>query len=476
MPDEIAEYLGPISDEFASLDLGDKRRNARAVGIAERLAEAPARSFPKLVRSEAEREALYRLLNNDAVEFREIVWPHALASAQRGASQGLTRVVHDTTDFVFKGDREGMGLVMHKMKGFFGHFALAVSGGEARVPLGVVGIHPFARSSKPPKESLTLRKRQGRATPRAEKEAHRWETLAVETQTLFANGDAIHVMDQEADDYYLFAALEQAGLRYVIRGSSERRLQPRRGRKIQEVLDEQRCESFRTVPLTARPKNRAEKHRKAHPPREERKARLEIRWVHVDVERPEHSQSDVPSLSLWAVQVFEPEPPPGESAIQWTLYTNEPVEDAAAATAVVDHYRARWRIEEYFRALKQGCAVEKRQLCSYDAMVRAIALLAPVAWRLLLLRSLGRDDTPLPAAAIFDEDELAAARILCEHARCYKLPPEPTIREFMFAVAALGGHIRNNGEPGWLVLGRGFDDLLQATVVVRATRSRAREI
>ena len=28
------------------------------------------------------------------------------------------------------------------------------------------------------------------------------------------------------------------------------------------------------------------------------------------------------------------------------------------------------------------------------------------------------------------------------------------------AIAALGGHIKNNGEPGWQVLGRGYEKLL----------------
>jgi len=30
----------------------------------------------------------------------------------------------------------------------------------------------------------------------------------------------------------------------------------------------------------------------------------------------------------------------------------------------------------------------------------------------------------------------------------------------MLAVAAEGGHIKNNGDPGWLVLGRGYEKLL----------------
>jgi hypothetical protein len=35
-----------------------------------------------------------------------------------------------------------------------------------------------------------------------------------------------------------------------------------------------------------------------------------------------------------------------------------------------------------------------------------------------------------------------------------------SLREALLAVAALGGHIKNNGEPGWIVLGRGFETLL----------------
>jgi len=40
------------------------------------------------------------------------------------------------------------------------------------------------------------------------------------------------------------------------------------------------------------------------------------------------------------------------------------------------------------------------------------------------------------------------------------LSRKPTIREAMLAIAAEGGHIKNNGDPGWLVLGRGYEKLL----------------
>jgi len=36
----------------------------------------------------------------------------------------------------------------------------------------------------------------------------------------------------------------------------------------------------------------------------------------------------------------------------------------------------------------------------------------------------------------------------------------PSIRDALLAVARLGGHLRQNGEPGWLVLARGMQKLL----------------
>jgi hypothetical protein len=469
MTKQISSYLGDIGAEFADVDLGDVRRNVRLQGIAERVAAKPSESFPRLVTSIAEREALYRLLSNDSVAWSAILRPHVAATVARGTEQGLTRVVHDTTDFVFSGDREGMGTVMQDAKGFFGHFALAVSGGEARIPLGVVGMEPYTRTRSPRTESLNARKMRARKAPRAEKESSRWERVALAAGKEFSPGAVIHVMDQEADDFVLMAELQGAGQRFVIRGSSARQLE-RDGDNIQSVLDEQCASAFRSVPLSKREPARSAKGRKAHPPRKERVAQLRLRWSALELGRPQHAQTTVAAMSIWVVQVFEPDPPPDETAIGWTLLTSERVENLEAATAVVDHYRARWRIEEYFRALKQGCAVQKRQLESYDAMLCALAIFIPIAWRLLLLRSVGQDHGAQPAGTLLDDDEMAGLQVLLDDARCYVLPRNPTVRDVMLAIARLGGHIPNNGEPGWLVLGRGFEDVQKAAMVWRAAR------
>ena len=148
--------------------------------------------------------------------------------------------------------------------------------------------------------------------------------------------------------------------------------------------------------------------------------------------------------------------PEGIEPVEWTLMTTEPIETEADILAVVDSYRYRWRIEELFKALKTGCAYEKRQLGSYRTLVNALALLLPIAWNLLRLRTLAHEDTKLPASTVLSSVELQ----VLHHAAEKPLPKQPTLRDAMLAIARLGGHLKRNGEPGWLVLGRGYLKLL----------------
>ncbi len=143
------------------------------------------------------------------------------------------------------------------------------------------------------------------------------------------------------------------------------------------------------------------------------------------------------------------------------LFTTEPIATVAEIEAVVDHYRARWIIEEYFKALKTGCAFEKRQLCSYEGLLRALAFFVPIAWALFELRTLGREATARPATEVLSDDRLRLLSAMLEDRR-QKLSENPTVRDAMLGIAALGGHIKNNGDPGWQVLGRGFRRFLEA--------------
>jgi hypothetical protein len=72
--------------------------------------------------------------------------------------------------------------------------------------------------------------------------------------------------------------------------------------------------------------------------------------------------------------------------VEWLLYTTEPIATVAQVLRIVDVYRARWRIEELFKALKTGCTYEDCQAESRDALEKVLWLYLPIAACLLALR------------------------------------------------------------------------------------------
>jgi hypothetical protein len=103
---------------------------------------------------------------------------------------------------------------------------------------------------------------------------------------------------------------------------------------------------------------------------------------------------------------------------------------------------------------------KRRQLETTHALVNALALCAPIAWRLLVLRTLARERPTTAAAPIFSNSPLKCLRFALRRRKRPDLPSEPSIADVLLGVAAVGGHIKNNGPPGWAVIGRGYDQLL----------------
>ena len=104
-----------VEAEWASAELGLSTRTARVQAVGRRWAAAPQASFPKMVDSDAELQGLYGLLENDAVDYRELLAGHARASRDRivDAPCSTILIVHDTTEFSFGGEaiRKGLGWV-----------------------------------------------------------------------------------------------------------------------------------------------------------------------------------------------------------------------------------------------------------------------------------------------------------------------------------------------------------------------------
>jgi hypothetical protein len=442
-----------MSDEVQAAKFGDRRLTRRLVQIVDRLAPSPQASFPTAADGDAELEGTYRFLQNEAVTAERILAPHIDLSVQRSAQARRVIVAHDTTELRFGGERDGLGRLDRSGFGFLAHVALAITADGRREPLGVVGLQTVSRHAPVPSVRRHL--------PAGESESRRWVELArAVNERLAGHAEVIHVMDSEADSFSLFASLMVVGARFVIRGRWNRRIMVSLpgAFRLSEKLELAEQVLTREVPLTARPRVRSSRESRVHPPRSARMATLSFSAVRVTLRNAKSvGTKDAPDfLPLNVVHVREINAPDGEQPVEWMLATTEPIDTPAQIAAIVDAYRSRWLIEEYFKALKTGCAIEKRQLESEHALKNALAVFAPIAWQLLRLRTLSRDTDARPASDALSSLRL---RLLRAHKRT-KMPSSATVRDAFLAIAKLGGHIKNNGEPGWQVIGRGFEKLL----------------
>ena len=445
----MRKQTATVEAEFESIELEDPRLRQRAQMIAARLAERPELSFPKLFENERELEGFYRFLRNDKVDAQTLLAPHVTNTVGRiQATGGPVLCVHDTTTFTFDG-RQNLGIVEGEVRGFFAHCSVVF--GLDGMPLGALRVHTWQRD--PSKPSPTKLRKQGvsrEALVAMPSEMDRWGEAVVAVEAMVAKPSVlIHIADSEGDDYQLLSQLSQQGCRYVVRGCYDRRIVDAEHSLLRTRLAVQGSMATRTVKLEARTVSTS----KRNQPRASRVAELEIRAAAVTLKRPTKLPGDVAAtLQLNVVHVLETAPPEGQPPIEWILLTGDPIDSPEAILAVVDMYRRRWLIEEFFKALKTGCAYEARQLESFDTFDNALALFMPVAWGLPCLRALERSDSPLLVEDYFTSDQVAVLRA--------KSPtPVHTVSHALAVIAKIGGHIKNNGRPGWLVLWRGLRDL-----------------
>ncbi len=438
-----------IAAEVACDNFEDERLTKRLAVILEGVARDAQASLPSVL-SSAELEGAYRFFSNPLVTPKRILAPHLAATKARVAYETRVRVVHDQTEFAYRrqGKRKGLGNRVYQ--GFCGHFSLVLSHDVARTPLGLADVHTWVRDvSEETEQSLWLKQIES-------------------TANLLDCGDkAIHICDRGSEDYVLFEALIARGHRFVIRTGGKRYTEsgPDGERTLlREAITTIEAVAERTTWINRRNKHSAEVLRKIHPPRDPRVAKLHIAAATLELCRPVnygkkgklvHLGHLPAALTINVVRVWEPSPPAGEEPIEWILLTNESIATVEDILAIVDHYRARWTIEEYFKALKTGCAFESRQLHDYEALTNALAVFVPLAYHMLLLRTVARTAPDAPARIVASEEDIDVLRIIGRR----PLPQHPTARDILLAIAALGGHIKYAPDPGWLTIARGYEKL-----------------
>lgn len=439
--------LGRVGDEFDGAELGDERLGSRLVRIAQALESDPAGGFPRAMRSDAELEGLYRFINNARFGADDVVAPHLERTFERARDAGEVLAIHDSSYFqsAKQAPRRQAGIrAIVGARGFIAHVALVTT--LEGVPLGLGHLETLVRTG-----SKMRKPKRGE-----QKITARWLRSM---EAVSARVRATHVVDAEGDFFELLKAMQQAEARFVVRAGNLRRVVECQGVRgnLETVIAGLKPLVSREIELSERryvERLRGPNSRARHPQRPGRTARVSISGARLMIPAP--ALQGKGELEVNVVRVWEAEPPRGQPAVEWVLLTSEKISTAAALQRVVDVYRKRWLIEEYFKALKTGCSLEKRQVASFEALKKVLALLAPIAYRLLRLRALHRRAADAPASAGFDEVDLELI------ARAQRPPTSApkNLEQAYLLLARLGGHIKNNGPPGWLTLAAGYETLL----------------
>jgi hypothetical protein len=450
-----------VRGEFKGAQFGDARLSARLVALAEGVGAMPEESLPHAMQTEKALDAAYRFFNNDAVKPSAILEPHRVQTVGRMKEEKLVLVAHDTTSLVFGGHREGLGRVPGRGTGFLLHVSLAMTADGLRRPLGVVDSTTWVRKDAPRSKLENGSNRSGSDYAKLEnRESERWGKQVTRiAERVDDRVQMIHLMDREADCYELLEQLVRESHRFVIRSCKDRNVRER-GSDAWEHLHvvEQRAtiKAEREVALSRRASSTIPNIARTFPMREARTTTLAISAMTVELRRPRYLHDATPTLTLHLVRVVEPDPPADLEPIDWCLLTTEPIETASDTLAIVDHYRGRWLIEEYFKALKTGCDVEKLQLETYTGLSNAVSVYLPIAADILRLRNLAEREPNASAEHMLSRTQIAVLGSVS----ALPLAASPTVAQVHLAIAMLGGYQRHARRPGWLVLARGWQDLL----------------
>jgi hypothetical protein len=437
---------------FEEQELGDSRLIERAQSILENLSSTPSRSFPRVFSEQSDLQAFYRFLNNPRVAFEDVLEPFIHATAQAELDDNIL-FLHDTTT-IEPVCADAFGPTQGGAKGFFMHLSLAVNR-KSKAIAGPAAAVLWERGGK---------KKSAAITGAINSESRRWLDQVRAVEKTFGTQGPIHVMDREADAYWLLADLSQQKSNFVIRLCHNRAISEAQDFGVFDQLRMQTLRIEREVKLTKRKGTGIPKKDRIHPPRKMRKATLGVSASTVEFRRPQRNPNHYPAaLTVNVVRVYEVSTPPeGEPSVEWFLVTTLPIETSQQIEKIVDIYVARWMIEEYFKALKTGCQLESRQLENPHAWKVLLALFIPTAMLLYNLKV-----AEVVSKFISEAQKILVSLLLKKSA------PELSSADILSVLARLGGHIKANGPPGWLVLSRGYEtlvDMERALWLIRAQR------
>ncbi len=380
----------------------------------------------------------------------------AAHAAERTAARAAGRdvvVIQDTSELALGGRRaraNGYGPVGKggALRGLLLHAVLAVDAGTGGV-LGLVDAKVWNRRGG---KVTDRRSRQTR-----HKESQRWlDGTTRAGEVLAAAASITGVSDRESGIYEHFARRPD-NVHLIVRACQNRKI---------ETDDADQVNLLFSHVDSLPEQGRFEVKIPAAPGRKARTTELAVRFSRVVLRRPLHGAApDLPAtIALTMVDVRETSTPQDGKPIHWRLLTTHAVTNLGEARRIVDLYRMRWTIEEFFHTLKTaGFDIEAADIGDPKVMIKFVAAATVAAVTVMQLVKARDGTTDQSLADAFDPAdqpilEALSAQLEGKTARQKNPHPRGSLAFAGWVMGRLGGWTGYYGKPGPRVMRQGLDD------------------
>lgn len=373
-------------------------------------------------------------------------------TAARAAGRDVV-VIQDTSELALGGRRakaNGYGPVGKggALRGLLLHAVLAVDAGTGGV-LGLVDAKVWNRKGGKAKP------RRGRKTP--QKESQRWlDGTSRAGEVLAAANSITGVSDRESDIYEHFAR-RPSNVHLIVRACQNRQIETDREDPISLLFPH-----VDGLPEQGRLKVKIP----AAPGRKARVAELAVRFSRVVLCKPLHGAApDLPAtIALTMVDVRETSKPEDGKPVHWRLLTTHEVTSLGEAHRIIDLYRMRWIIEEFFHTLKTaGFNIEAADIGDPQVMIKFVTAATVAAVTVMQLVKARDGTTGQSLTDAFDPAdqpilEAVSAQLEGKTAKQKNPHSRGSLAFAAWVIARLGGWTGYYGKPGPQVMRRGLDD------------------
>lgn len=466
--------------EFEMLDLEDERLNQRLIKISQQISENPQSPINKACGNWGDAKAAYRFFQNQNVNYQTIVGTHTDMTKIRSEQENTILAIQDTTYYNFSNHpkTQGLGILSrfsgeHKNEiltlGLCMHTTIGIT--PEGLPLGLLDQNIFSRKDISLEKKELKKKSHNMALPIEEKESVCWLNSMRKTVSLFNDNDkkkVVTIADREADIYDMFLLADRMNTNVLIRASYNRKINRTAihsdisGEYLWDFMKKQKSKGIIKVKVP----------KKDNQP--EHMATCEIKFSKINIFPPRNrkgSKEGNLNLDLYAIHILEKNPQKSTPQIEWMLLTNIPVINYQEAVEKIKWYCLRWRIEVYFKVIKSGFKVEDCRLENADRLIRYLAVISIIAWRVYWLTLVSRTSPDLSSLIFLNEFEW---KILFVKFNSNKKIPKcpPSMKQITIWIAQLGGFLarKGDGDPGVTHIWRGLkklSDMIEGAKIIK---------